>query len=243
MVLLNRNPLKTLPRLLGKILVVASSLALGSALYYSTFDVANIKGISMMPTISNGDRAVLQKRFFAPEIGKVYSLNEFDSEYSNGQALHRLIKRVIAGPGDTLTFYASTGEWLSVNGKQLDLRPNKTLPELSLTSHAKGSEGESVSLIPYFNHDLGTPVYKVAVEEFDGSVGKQNFRRSLLHYPYLAKLAAQGDQVSITVPEDHYFVMSDNWSGNVDSRYFGPIHKSIISKGMIKSFPKEASHD
>lgn len=42
----------------------------------------------------------------------------------------------------------------------------------------------------------------------------------------------------VTVPEDHYFIMVDNRTNPVDSRFFGAVPKgNLIGEGFIRFWP------
>ncbi|WP_371860469.1 S26 family signal peptidase [Paenibacillus lautus] len=48
---------------------------------------------------------------------------------------------------------------------------------------------------------------------------------------HLSIIQVNGDE--ITIPQEHYFVIGDNWWRSVDSFKFGPIHKKDIIGTVI----------
>lgn len=225
---LKKTVLKTLIPLLAVVLA-------GTYYYTQVLSVGNVKGVSMMPELNNGDRAIFQKRFFSPKIGEIYLVDRADApEHSDG-VVYNLIKRVVAGPGDELSFNPQTGEWLTLNGGRVAVDLMDAQKSLILTSQGGKSKGEQVSLNLGVNLVNNINVYKVDESSLHGTQKKEVLKRELLNFPFLRKVANAQNVAVVTVPKDHYFVMSDNWSGNVDSRYFGPIHKKHLASRMISS--------
>lgn len=217
------------------LLPLLAALTAGTYYYTQVLSVGNVKGVSMMPALNNGERVIFQKRFFSPQMGEIYLVDHAEApEHKNGE-VKNLIKRVVAGPGDTLSFNSQTGEWLTLNGENISVNLIDTQKALVLTSQGGESKGEQVSLYLGVNLINGVSVYKVDESSLLGTLKKEKLKKELLNFPFLRKAADKNNVAVVIVPKDHYFVMSDNWSGNVDSRYFGPVHKSNLVAKMIST--------
>jgi len=134
-----------------------------------------VQGDSMSPTLQDGDRMLLA--FWDRD-----DVERFDLvDAGLGQSGVRVVKRVIAMPGDEVAVAPVTGD-----EPRVFLRP----------------AGES-------------QVYRVVNPTWTGRVGQSTN----------ACCSEQG-QVSdkrqwVTVPEDSYWLLGDNWGGSEDSRNFG----------------------
>ncbi|MCC5453142.1 signal peptidase I [Rheinheimera sp. UJ51] len=186
--------------------------------------IANITGISMLPLIKNGDKAFMQSVGSKIEVGKIHGVSSFKTSYSETGVSPNLMKRIIAGPGDTLVFHASTGEWLSINGQDVVISPAQGHEDLFLTNASK-----TYKLLAGEIEHLKTPIYRVETN---------NVNDMPITFAYLNEHADVDHKVVVHVPDDHYFVMSDNWLGNLDSRYFGPIHKRHLRFKVVAVLPK-----
>lgn len=95
-----------------RLLIIAAVLALilgvFITVFYVVFTTIRIDGPSMEPTLLNGDRILLTKGYPEPAVGDVLSVNVPD-EY--GRSV-RVIKRVVAVPGDTVEVF---GDRIYVN--------------------------------------------------------------------------------------------------------------------------------
>lgn len=188
--------------------------------------ISNITGVSMLPTVESGDKAIFKKIFTNDLVGKVHSVSTFKTSYIDSGTTGNLIKRVIAGPGDTLVFDVRSGEWLEINGQKVIINP-----PLQHKNRVQAYKEKTIELIAGRVEHLGNPIYRAPANKIR-AIG-------LLHYPYLTEHATSTGLVVVNVPEDHYFVMSDNWVSNLDSRYFGPIHKRYLRHRALAIIPKD----
>lgn len=189
-----------------------------------------IEGNSMMPAIQNGDRLLMSKAFFKPKVGGIYSVAEGSTLANPDKGL---VKRVIAGPGDVLEFNAHTGEWLSYNGNAVVVAENNDLPWKLLSSKETDSYGALLKLRGAFNHLLQLPMYRLLPEQSIDNEKQRLFLKKVLHYPYIQQRQSANGQAKVIVPAGHYFVMSDNWSSNLDSRFFGPLPERAFQLVLI----------
>lgn len=189
-----------------------------------------IEGNSMMPAIQNGDRLLMSKAFFKPKVGGIYSVAERSTPANPDKGL---VKRVIAGPGDVLEFNAHTGEWLSYNGNAVVVAENNDLPWKLLSSKETDSYGALLKLRGAFNHLLQLPMYRLLPEQPIDNEKQRLFLKKVLHYPYIQQRQSANGLTKVVVPAGHYFVMSDNWSSNLDSRLFGPLPEHVLTHRYI----------
>jgi len=56
--------------------------------------------------------------------------------------------------------------------------------------------------------------------------------------PYLPSNIATFGNITVTLDEDHYYVLGDNRLASSDSRFFGPItRESIVGRVVLRAFP------
>ena len=69
----------------------------------------------------------------------------------------------------------------------------------------------------------------------DGAPLEEPYLRHDPCKPGLPKTCSFGP---VTVPEDHYFMMGDNRTGSLDSRFFGPVPEDeIIGEALVRFWP------
>ncbi len=88
---------------------------------------ANVDGESMLPTLEDGERLIVNHLFYEPEVGDIVIVN------SKGLG-KPIVKRVIAKGGDEVNIDFSTGE-VSVNGTVLEEDYIKDLTKLDEGGH------------------------------------------------------------------------------------------------------------
>lgn len=166
---------------------------------------------SMLPTIKEGDRIIVNKMAYdlrlpfsdislasleSPKRGEIIV---FESKAAN----LRLIKRVIGLPSDVVSMH---NEVITVNGQQLTLQ---ALDNTQLTNGAFN-----------FNH-------------FSETIGKINHRINI--DDHASNLMSNFSPV--TVPNGHYLVLGDNRRHSADSRFYGFIpHHELRGKATAIAF-------
>lgn len=83
---------------------------------YGIHTVRRIDGASMEPTLLEGDRLLVTRGYEAPAVGDIVSFSAIDR---HGNTV-RLIKRVVALPGDTVEVF---GDLVLVNGAPSEAAP------------------------------------------------------------------------------------------------------------------------
>lgn len=174
-------------------------------------DWYSVPTASMLPTIKEGDRIIVNKMAYdlrlpfsdislasleSPQRGEIIV---FESKAAN----LRLIKRVIGLPGDVVSMH---NEVITVNGQQLTLQ---ALDNTQLTNGASK-----------FNH-------------FSETIGKINHRINIADHA--SNLMSNFSPV--TVPNGHYLVLGDNRRHSADSRVYGFIpHHELRGKATAIAF-------
>jgi signal peptidase I len=86
--------------------------------------------------------------------------------------------------------------------------------------------------------DLIKRVIALPGETVEAREGQVLINGQPLQEGYLGPGISTGPLEPQTIPPDHYFVMGDNRGNSKDSRYFGPIPKSlIVGRAFVKVWP------
>lgn len=166
---------------------------------------------SMLPTIQEGDRIVVNKmaydlRFPFSNI----SLASLDSPkhgeiivFESKSASLRLIKRIIGLPGDIVSMQ---NEVITVNGKQLPQRVFKNLQVQTNTNKFN-----------YYSEKIGNINHRINIDS-NASNALSNF-------------------APVVVPKGHYLVLGDNRRHSADSRVYGFVpHHELRGKATAVAF-------
>lgn len=177
-----------------------------------------VNGYSMQPTINlyaSGENGTLHTdtAYYRPAIlksiknGDIVIIN--DSYSSLG---HSLIKRVIAVPGQTISF-ARVGE------PYIDVLPS-TGNECLFSKIVTLIDGSVIDETDYMADE---PMTFALNTEYEGT--KYSF------YNRISEKLTSSQVFSYTLSVDEFFVMGDNRNHSTDSRRFGPVkYKDIIGK-------------
>jgi signal peptidase I len=185
-----------------------------------------------------------QYKFF--EVGKpqindivIFEFPEgFESDPLKGGS--RYIKRIVAGPHDTLRI---TDGQIFVNSKLIKLPPTFKTPKLlneeeidkEETIYPPGAKWNRISYGPIVVPAKGDTI-KITPENFEkrqSVIVMDHGERSLLSEGTLVTLDGRAIFEYI-LTQDHYFVIGDNFEVSMDSRHFGFITDNmIIGKAMF----------
>lgn len=218
---------------LGRSAIVVACIILGLILVRNNLIRANVIGNSMMPFFQDGAVLLMQKRILSPDIGDVYGIEGVKLSY-HPQWGEKLIKRVVAGPGDTLTFNVESGEMITFNGQSVSYPIRRDAKAYLLQSEEDNSFGEVVRILPARNTVLNIDVLRVEPDQDVSDPKRKLFVDRIRDYPFLLSQAKGKALVTMTVPDEHYFVLSDNMSSNLDSRYFGFVPESALTHRLLK---------
>lgn len=161
----------------------------------------------------------------------------FESDPLKGGS--KYIKRIIAGPNDTLRITAGQ---IFVNSKLISLPPTFKMPKLfnedsvmSEVIYPPGAKWNRISYGPIIIPAKGDTI-KIAPENFEkwqSVIVMDHGERSLLSEGTIVTL--DGRAISeYVLTQDHYFVIGDNFEKSMDSRNFGFITDNmIVGKAMF----------
>jgi signal peptidase I len=166
---------------------------------------------SMLPTIKQGDRIIVNKMAYDLRLPFTdISLASLDSPtrgeiivFESKAANLRLIKRVVGLPGDVVSMH---NEVITVNGQQLTLH---ALDDNQITDDA--------SKLNYFSETIGKINHRINID---------NNASNLM-----------SDFSPVTVPKGHYLVLGDNRRHSADSRVYGFVpHYELRGKATAIAF-------
>ncbi len=219
--------MKNLPRWITELVVIIVIVLLIRATLVQAF---NIPSASMQPTLLVGDFILVNKlvyRVSEPRRGDVVVF-----KYPVNPSLD-YIKRIIAGPGDTVEFREFRDERsgvkvykVLVNGKEYGLR------YVGVRSFRGRFYYEFEETVPLDGKVLK---HRVWFSSYPTKVS------GLVNYPEtLCFEEREGLCVKFVVPEGHYFVMGDNRDNSEDSRFWGFVpRENILGKAFVIYFSGE----
>jgi signal peptidase I len=192
------------------------------AIRSSIIDWNDVPTGSMIPTILDGDRIVVNKlaydlkvpfttihlaQWANPKRGDIVVFFSSEKEHT------RLVKRVVAVAGDTLLVHENK---LFINGEPVPYAPL----DPSQFIHLPASERSSMV---YFTETLGTHVHPIRENAFN-------------HNPYF-------EFGPVKVPEGKYFMMGDNRDNSRDARWFGFVDRDqIVGRATAIALSVDLNH-
>ena len=183
---------------------------------------------SMIPTLQIGDFILVNKFTYGIRLPVInQKLVELGTPQRGDVVVFRYprdesidyIKRVVALPGDTITYQDKR---LSVNGQPLKYTGGEPYLDPENMRYAKLFE-------EFFPADLGGNKHGI-LNDPDRPAGSFPAER----FPGFENCQYQNAGLTCTVPAGHYFTMGDNRDNSADSRYWGFVpDKNIVGKAFF----------
>lgn len=196
-----------------------------------------IQGVSMLPTVSPDSKQKAIRFFSTPARHDIFIIDASQmSDTKKAHAGETFIKRLVGLPGDTLTFRARDKVLVKINGTTVHHKPAPEFNSFSLTSKKAAFQNASFENHAYYlrDGDIQYPVYLPAESAFNApSAALAGYLNDFFKSQYLdAQPAVQG-LITITVPQGHYFALSDNRIALADSRDYGPVPASSLQYKVL----------
>lgn len=137
-----------------------------------------------------------------------------DGNYAHG--VQKIIKRVIATPGQTITF--------KVTGEKDETSYSSSVDKYLITEvYINGNKLNE----DYIKEVMQIKVYKLYTED--------NYKSSYYKFydQFVEDLLEDDKTAEYTLGSDEYFCMGDNRNNSADSRYFGPVKKKDIQGKVV----------
>lgn len=192
------------------------------AIRSSVIDWNDVPTGSMIPTILDGDRIVVNKlaydlkfpfttwhlaQWSNPKRGDIVVFFSPEKEHT------RLVKRIVAIPGDTILVHENK---LYINGVEA------TYAALNPSKFTYLSASERASMV-YLTETLGDHVHPIRENAFN-------------HNPYF-------DFGPVTVPQGKYFMMGDNRDNSRDARWFGFVDRDqVVGRATAIALSVDLNH-
>lgn len=186
-------------------------------------------GNSMLPSVEPGKVIVASRDFDSVERGSVFIINQNKTQLKTQNTPDGpYIKRVLGIPGDHIQLSLNDGSLLYVNGEPVNYALNDAYPSFSFNSKRDGMEDQNIPSLAYTVSIGGAsfPAYFADNNVFASS-SISEFAKIVFDYPWLKNQDVVDGMYSVKIPEQHYYVASDNYIGE-DSRHFGLIHRSAF---------------
>ena len=190
-------------------------------------DINYVPSGSMQPTILCGDVVFINKLAYDLRVPFATARVARWADPARGDIVvcfapddgTRLVKRVVAGPGDTVEL---RGDTLYLNGARQ-------------TYSALPASSSGVSALPAAERAAAVFAREHLATARSATVGGPTRNHAVMVLP---AVPARRDFGPITVPAGHYFMLGDNRDNSRDSRYFGFVPRAEIigeAKGVFVS--------
>jgi signal peptidase I len=188
------------------------------------FEPFKIPSGSMVPTLLIGDLILVNKFSYGVRLPVIHTkVMDVGVPQRGDVMVFRFpkdpsvdyIKRVVALPGDTITYESSR---ISINGTPV---PMRSAPEFFDT--------ERLTYYRQYLEKLGDIDHKILTD-----MSKSNFISGVDAFPFRDRCQYGSTGLTCTVPEGHYFVMGDNRENSLDSRFWGFVPEgNIVGKAFF----------
>ncbi len=159
---------------------------------------------------------------------------------SNSYYSTNLIKRIVAGPGDTLQII---NKKIFVNGSEINLPATVNRSYKDVKIKGKEDKGIFYDGSGWNSDNYGPIIIPDKGDTIQINPANINAWKQLIVFEYMRKVVREEGSV-ITIEDKHvreyiiqkkqYFVMGDNFNNSRDSRYFGFINEDmILGKAMF----------
>jgi len=196
-----------------------------------------IQGVSMLPTVSPDSKQKAVRFFSTPARHDIFIIDASQINHSKKTGDEEtFIKRLVGLPGDTLTFRARDKVLVSINGTPIRHTPAPEFSSFSLTSKNPEFQKATFENHAYYLRDGDTqyPVYLPAESAFESpTVTLAGYLADFFKSDYLDAQPRHNGFITITIPQEHYFALSDNRIALSDSRDYGPVPASSLQYKVL----------
>ena len=193
-----------------------------------------VQGYSMLPSIntsaSGTDGQYNTDTVYYLSVDP-YSLKSGDVIIINGNYTstnHALIKRYIAGPGDTISFKQTDGTVYTYSGTEIFFFYYDVYLNSELLDELSGNLGYKIKE-QMLQHVIAQPHFLGDVTYAPDSSSDEYYS----FYNAFAECLTNDGEFTYTLSDDECFVMGDNRNNSADSRYFGPVKLTDITGKVI----------
>ena len=182
------------------------------------FFIAELRWIpsgSMKPTLIEGDRIVVEKISKYPNLIKTHQFENTPNR------------------GDIMIFYPPFEKLKTTPLAVFNRLTGFFCKDIAYIKRVIGLPGEKIEIIKNQNGKYSVLINDTPLEE-DYIMSEYDYhtcKEKMFCGPFI-------------IPEEHYFMMGDNRGNSMDSRFWGPLHKSrFIGKAVFIFFPLTRIHN